>query len=374
MRRALKTCGGFTMIELLVSLALGIIVVAAAVRLFTSGLNATFTVSQRAEMQQDIRAAQNMLTADIGLAGAGMPMGGVGLVSGGGKNPRYGCDQTPKCYLGTNNSAAIAYPSNYLYGIVPGYKSGVTINATQGATDVLTLDYTDTTLALNCYQVTFNNSNGTSVKFTLPSTPLPGCSNATTQAVTDQAVGLTPGDLVMFTNGSNVAIAEVSVASGTSSPYTVTFNDNDPLYFNQSTGTAGDIKQAVSNVGSVAPNASAIRVLVITYYLDTVTDPTGLSSSTPRLMRQVSGHVPVPLAENIANLQFTYDTYDTNGNLQVGLGDAGASLGVSPSMIRNVNIWHMTLRSQVPGTKGYQGFDVQTSVSARNLTYSNRYQ
>jgi type II secretory pathway pseudopilin PulG len=374
MRRPFKTSSGFTMIELLVSLALGIIVVAAAVRLFTSALNATFTVSQRAEMQQDIRAAQNMLTADIGMAGAGMPSGGVALATGTSHNPQYGCDQSPKCYLGKSNSSAVAYPGNYLYGIVPGYQKGITLNAAQGATDVLTVDYTDTTLALNCYQITFVNSNATSVKFSLPATPLPGCTNATTQAVTDSAVGLTPGDLVMITNGSNVAIAEVSSATGTSSPYTVTFTDNDVLYFNQSTATTGDIKQTASSVGSIATNAVANRVLVITYYLDTMADPTGLSSATPRLMRQISGHTPVPLAENIANLQFTYDTYDSNGNLEVGLGDAGASLGVSPTMIRNVNIAHMTLRSQVPGTTGYQGFDVETSVSARNLTFSNRYQ
>ncbi|HUK26165.1 MAG TPA: prepilin-type N-terminal cleavage/methylation domain-containing protein [Terriglobales bacterium] len=374
MRQAHKHSSGFTMIELLVSLALGMIVVAAAVQLFSSGLKATFTVSQRAEMQQDIRAAQNMMTADIGLAGAGMPSGGLALESGGGKTPRYGCDQSGKCYLGTSNSSAISFPSNYLYGIIPGNDKGIAINASQGATDIITLDYVDTTLALNCYQVTFVNANGTQVKFSLPTTPLPGCSNSTTQAVTDSGVGLTAGDVVMFTYGSNVAVAEVSSASGSSSPYTVNFNDSDPMYLQQSTATLGDIKQVANNVGSISTNTVAQRVLVITYYLDQVSDPTGLTGATPRLMKQVSGHTPIPLAENVAYLQFTYDTYDSNGNLLVATNDAGASQGVSPSMIRNVNIAHMTLRSQIQGTSGYQGFDVSTSVSARNLTYSNRYQ
>lgn len=373
MPRTNKSSAGFTLVEMLLALALGMVVVAAAVSLFTSAVNATFTVSQRAEMQQDIRAAQNMLTQDIGLAGAGMPTGGLALPAGAGQNARYGCDQTPTCHLGTTNSTALTFTNNYLYAIIPGYKQGITLDATQGATDIITVDYTDAAFFLDCYQLTFNNSNGTSVNFTLPATPLPGCDDATTQAVTSPAVGLTPGDLVMFTNGSNVAVGEVSSASGTSSPYTVTFNNLDPLYLNQSTATSGNIGSVVTNVGSVAANAVATRVFLITYYLDVQPDPTG-GVGTPRLMRQVSGHSPIPVAENVANMQLTYDTYDTSGNLEVNLGDAGASLGVSPSLIRKVNILHLTLRSQIPGTTGYQGFDVQTSVSARNLTYTNRYQ
>jgi len=37
-------------------------------------MNATFVVSQRAEMQQDLRAS-DLLFKDISLAGAGMPSG-----------------------------------------------------------------------------------------------------------------------------------------------------------------------------------------------------------------------------------------------------------------------------------------------------------
>jgi len=66
---------GFTLIELLVSLAVGMIVIGAAVQLFSQGMAATFVVSQRAEMQQDVRAASGLLVKDIGLAGAGMPAG-----------------------------------------------------------------------------------------------------------------------------------------------------------------------------------------------------------------------------------------------------------------------------------------------------------
>lgn len=98
-------------------------------------------------------------------------------------------------------------------------------------------------------------------------------------------------------------------------------------------------------------------------------------------MRQVSGHTAVPLAENVVNLQFTYDTYNSSGQLLNQVGDAGYSVGTSFNLIRKINVIHLTTRSQLPGTrsalmatKGYQSFDFQTSISARNLSYQNRYQ
>jgi hypothetical protein len=96
-------------------------------------------------------------------------------------------------------------------------------------------------------------------------------------------------------------------------------------------------------------------------------------------MRQVSGHLPVPVAENVVNLQFTYDTYDAVGNLLNAVGNAGYP-GTSLNLIRKINLTHFTIRSQVSGarssmstTNGYQSFDFQTSISARNLSYQNRY-
>ena len=79
------------------------------------------------------------------------------------------------------------------------------------------------------------------------------------------------------------------------------------------------------------------------------------------------------------NLQFTYDTYDALGNLLNAQGNAGYP-GTPLNLIRKVNVVHLTIRSQIAGarssmatTNGYQSFDFQTSISARNLSYQNRY-
>jgi hypothetical protein len=105
-----------------------------------------------------------------------------------------------------------------------------------------------------------------------------------------------------------------------------------------------------------------------------VPDPSGSGPGTPRLMRQVNGQSPVPVADNVSDLRITYDTYDNNGNLLVDQADAGVSAGVSLNMIRKVNVKHLTFRSAQRGIRGYQAMDISTSVSARNMSFKDRYQ
>ncbi len=370
---------GFSLLEMLIAMALGTIVLAAAVQMFSRGLGATWTVSQRAEMQQDFRAAANMLTKDASMAGSGMGNNvQIALPSGAGiQIPVYGCDQTPKCYI---NNSAVAYPTQlvggvnvpYLYGLIPGWKFGPTINAAAGPTDVLTVVNADTNFLLNCYSVSV--TSGTLVKFTLTN-PLPVTCIVpppllAPQAVNDPVVGLTPGDLVQFqvTIGagagatSSTVIGEVTNVTKTGgNTYDVAFAAGDPLRMNQPTAAAGSIGNIVGGAGS------ATRINVISYYIDNTIVP-------PRLMRQISGHFPVPVAENVAFLQFSYDLYNFNtGAILTNQPDGGASQNLTPNQITKINIVHMSVTSTLHGTTGYQGLDLQTSVSARDLTFKNDY-
>jgi prepilin-type N-terminal cleavage/methylation domain-containing protein len=387
----IKLSRGFTLLEMLVSLAIGSLVIGVAVQVFARSMAATWIVSQKAEMQQDARAAINLLNKDTRLAGAGMPTGGVALTSGTGTSPVYGRDYTGKSYLGPNNNTPINFPTQtvgastipYLYGVIPGCSRGIQLNAAKGPTDIITIVYGDAAFPLSNYQVTFNDVNGNSVTFT--------STNAADAAVNNPGVGLKQGDLVLFQaklgNGgaatTGYAIAEVTAAApaGGGPTYTVLFGNADPLLLNQNAGTAGDLKQIVTTVGAVSPGAFAKRIWMITYYLWNQPNPSGAGVPTPVLMRQVNGRVPVPVAENVADLRFTYDTYDTAGNLLNATCDGGQSIGVNPNQIRTINVTHLTFRSQLPGarsilgpTQGYQSLDVQNSVSARNLSFTQRYQ
>jgi Tfp pilus assembly protein PilW len=377
--RSKKRALGFSLLEMTIAMALGTLVVGAAVQLYSQGVAATWTVSQRAEMQQDFRAASNMLTKDLSLAGVGLGQGVAIQLPTSGTIPVYGCAQTGglPCYLGTANATGAAYPKQgatpYLYGLLPGYNAGPTINGLP--TDVVTVVYADSSFYLDCYTATVASTTTvtfTAIVPTAPATSSANCTaptgNAGAQAINDSVFGLTSGDLVLFTFGAKQVVAEIN---GTVSATTATFGSGDALNMNQA---AADPKSLASI--TTGTTGFATRILVITYYIDNTVSP-------PRLMKQVSGHTPTPIVDGVTYLKFTYDLYnDATSSPAVACsnpgaasdGCAGASAGLLPNQVTKINIAHMSMNSTMKGAVGgYQGLDLETSVSARDLTYSNSY-
>src|SRR5258708_20161799 len=113
---------GFAFMELIVASSIGLILIAAMTSMFKLGMDSIFTVTQRAETQQNMRAAMELMTKDIGLAGAGLPTGGLQLPTspGGAVLYQYECNLNGTCYVST-----ISYPNNiggggdYIYRILP---------------------------------------------------------------------------------------------------------------------------------------------------------------------------------------------------------------------------------------------------------------
>ena len=119
---------------------------------------------------------------------------------------------------------------------------------------------------------------------------------------------------------------------------------------------------------STGANTVAYRLFAVTYYL---TVPG--NGQTPRLMRQVNGLTPVPVADDIINLQFSYDIYnsttsalDANQPNPLGVGD-------SPNLMQKINIVVMG-QSMINNGNKSQNVYLATSVSARNMAFRNRYQ
>jgi len=388
--RSTKRESGFSLLEMTIAVALGTLVLGAAVQLYSQAVAATWTVSQRAELQQDFRAASDMLTKDLSLAGSGLGNGAQIPLPSLITTPEYGCDQT-KCYLGSSNISAGTYPlqgaTPTLYGLIPGYTLGPTLSSNPNATDVVTVVYADTTFYLNCYQatvsalgqVTFGPATAP-VNGVVPTFPPTNClpSGVTTpQAVNDTMVGLTPGDLVLMTLNGTQVVGEVTagtITTGTNAvgtTYIVPFANSDALNMNQ---TAAGATAGLNGGALNATGATPVRLLAITYYIDNTVSPA-------RLMRQISGHTPMPVADGIAYMKFSYDLYNDTTNTPAvnqpnpGSGDANdaASNSLNPTDITKINILHMAMNSTLHGTSGYQGLDLETSVSARNLTYSNKY-
>jgi hypothetical protein len=124
-----------------------------------------------------------------------------------------------------------------------------------------------------------------------------------------------------------------------------------------------------NNIKSISggSSTSANRLLAVTYYL---TVPN--NGQTPRLMRQVNGLTPVPVADDIINLQFSYDVYNsTNAALDANQANP-LGVGESPNLMQKINIVLLGQSISNYGNKS-QNMYLATAVSARNMAFRDRY-
>jgi hypothetical protein len=340
----------------MVALVLGLIVIGATTKLFQAGVNATFLVTQRAENQQNVRAGIELMTRDISMAGAGLPTGGIQLPTGAGSTPaKFGCDQTGACYVPNYD-----YNGNYLYGIVPGFNNGVQggvpIPSAPGQiNDSVTVAYVDYAFPLFQYTVTFPGPPYTGGSINLAPNP----SFVPAPPAINSPGGIQVGDLIMLTNNVGTQVGEVTGLT----PTTLTFADADPLNINQSGAASNNIKFIAGT-----STTTAYRLFVVTYYLSVPG-----AGQTPRLMRQVNGLAPVPVADNIINLQVAYDIYNSTTNVLDANQANPLNVGESPNLIQKVNIVLMGQSLTLDGNKS-QNMYLATSISARNMAFRNRYQ
>jgi len=367
-----KTERGFTLLELMVSMALGLIVMGAMASLFKTGMNSTMLVTQRSETQQNMRAAIDLMVKDIGMAGAGLPSGGIQLPLGGGATTaKFGCDQSGACHV-VNHT----YPTtNYMYGIIPGFSNGVEAAAIIPAAppptinDSVTVIYCDYNFPLWEYDVTFPTApDGTQINLTANSTYAPA------PPLPTAAGGIQVGDLILI-NGINgvTAVGEATNVTATS----ISFANLDPLNINWSGPThTNNVYSASGGAGYAFPvpvtvpqttQGTAYRLYAVTYYL---TVPA--AGQTPRLMRQVNGLTPVPVADDIINLQFAFDTYNSTTNALDANQPNPLGVAESPNLIQKTNVVVMGQSIINNGNKS-QNMYLATSVSARNMAFRNSY-
>ena len=358
LHRRLRT-DGFTLIELVIAIALMMIILAAAAGVVIQSLRSTTLVVSRADMQNELRAAANQIARDLQQAGTSVPIGGIPIPSAasGGKDARFGCDNI-QCYLVANNGLT----QGTLFKVTPGFQAGP---ITTEQTDALVITYVDPNLNWNAYPTNNLPKNGTSLIMPAATNPL----------VVDPAVGVTVGDVLLLNNIKGYAAGVVTNVNG--GTRTITFADNDPLNINQSTAPVGNIKALAFNplpgVAPFYPQITVQRVMMVTYFLQTVVTPEG---PDVRLMRQVGAHTPITLAEHIDDLKITYDLYDdTAGVLTANLPDAvtGIPPSAKPNQIRKINltIAARSLRRNAAGQFDHVVYT--TSIGPRNLSFHNRY-
>jgi prepilin-type N-terminal cleavage/methylation domain-containing protein len=372
-----KSQRGFSLLELMVASFIGLIVILAMTSLFRVGMNATFAITQRAETQQNMRAAVELMTKDISMAGAGLPSGGLQLASASG-NAKVACDQSGTCYV-----PADTYPTGFMYGILPGFGNGVqgaaTITAAPAAVnDSITSIYCDYNFPLTNFTFTFPNQTQATVA-------LIAAPNAAMPENIKNPGGLNVGDLLFFlvtTQGLGTAsgnqgtsaaqtAAVVAEITGIPSNTEILFAGSDPLNFNQ-TG-ANSLAHTIATLGPAlggGNTVTACRLKAVTYFLQVPT--AGGTVQTPRLMRQVNGLTPVPVADNIINVQFSYDVISSTTGLMNANESNPIAAGDSPALIQKVNMWVMG-ESLNKGANASQSMYLASSVAARNMSFCNSY-
>jgi len=345
---------GFTLVELLMAIVVTIIIVGGGILVFTNSVQSSTRSLKYSDIQTEARAALSQITRDLSQAGTGVPLNGIAIPSrtAGGADPNFSCDAT-QCYTG----ADIPFTQGLLYKITPGNAIGPTISE---PSDAIKLVYVDPTLNWAGVQAAGIAPNGGSV--TMPA--------ATVPAVNDPALGITPGDVMLLQNANGSAVGIVTAVAA----QTIFFGP-DPLNINQLNAPSGNIK-ALGTPGTnplTYPATQVSRLIMVTYFIQPFVGPNGPDA---RIMRQVGTHSPVPIAEHIEDLKFTYDVVDPISNALTA-NSLDASIGVppvsQPNQIRKVNISVTARATRREAAGDFLRINLTTSIGPRNLSFRDRY-
>jgi prepilin-type N-terminal cleavage/methylation domain-containing protein len=386
----LKKIAGFTLVEMMIAMAVTLILLYAAVTTFRDATNSNQVVTQAADMTENFRAGLNIIELDLQQAGTGIPLGGINIPYTSNGSTTSPCSTTlpinrPKLggmttFPPCNSTLPAVEPGNMLGPAItaPDATAGTAANP-NSITDEITMLVADNTLGLDSKPVnqpaTANPPNpgcpGGSLRLTGTTLTVTFDSTCVNLNPSTSGITVSPGDLIMFSNTLGNAILTVTSVSGQA----LTFASGDAFALNGRTETSGTIQQLETGGptcggGSACfPPTLATRIWMISYYLDNISSPPFV-----RLIRQINMNPPSPVGETLENLQFTYNFVDgvTNPSNQ-----ATVPTGNSESQIRSVNVY-LGARSGYQVHAGNQTLfartNLQTQVSLRSLAYVNRYQ
>jgi prepilin-type N-terminal cleavage/methylation domain-containing protein len=391
MKQGMKRGNGFSLIEMMISMIILLVVVAAATIALIQAQHATDGVALMANTQENLRAGMHFIMRDLTQAGEGIPPAGVAL-----PNTTAGVSAVNR------PGTATTFPTSYtlLPVVTPGWQLGqtaVSVNPQTGATlagvntDVINILYADNTLV----DTAGNFLNSYPIVQSLPALPVCGGSFSTTGLTVTLATGcfkmpgtptpLAVGNLVLFSNQNGTAMEYVTGVAG----QVITFGAGDPANLNQ-TGLPNGTFASLANLASAGggfPPITLQRVWMVSYYIDSTTNPI-----KPQLVRQVNyPNYPTVLgatnpaqqiADCIENLSFSFDIINSTapaGTYTIGPGDAPNPQAPYdfPNQIRAVNV-SLFGRSEYPylGSSMPQYFrnNLETQVSLRSMSFQNQFE
>jgi prepilin-type N-terminal cleavage/methylation domain-containing protein len=367
---------GFTLVELLVTMAITTVILGATMAAMADAVRATETATLLTGLNNGLRTGMDLIVRDLLQTGQGLPAGRVIFVPSGAGSQALRLPGPP-----TTNYQVVG--ATEWTAVIPGPGRGPVLNGQ--ATDMITFIASDS--AFDQKQLTGVAANALSIAVNPNGT---NGANITNGGADD----VVPGDLLMLTKGSTSTLAQVSRVVN----QTIFFDPGDSLNLNQTAAADGTLLE-VRNTAPVDPLIGAVcnpapciaptratRIRMITYYVDAVTDP-----DRPRLVRRMNNGHPTTFNNNlgtavafdIENLQITYDLADgvTNpANVRMTDADLDGNGACSPdpcnvNQIRKVNVL-LAARSRSPlrGSNQFFRNHLLTQISLRSLAFVDEYQ
>ncbi|MFZ0703698.1 MAG: prepilin-type N-terminal cleavage/methylation domain-containing protein [Candidatus Acidiferrales bacterium] len=367
----MKRNSGFSLIELMVAVAITVIIVGVSLDALNQGQRAAQAISLMSDMNENLRAGMDQLQHDFVLAGSGIPVGGISIPNGSGIPVN---EPSP-----TGDAYTFPIGATSVSAITPGHGLGPLISGAVNS-DMMTIIYADNdtfppdTVTYPLGQ-TLNANFINDPAAVAPDTPCAGTINAAGTSATFDATcvvfnagngAVAIGDLIMFSNAQGNTLQYVTSVNG----QVMGFATGDPYKLNGRTDPAGTIKQLQSPAGSgTYPPTTATRIWMVTYYLDN-TNPSG-----PRLMRQVNFFTPEPVGESLEAFWITYNFVNGAACGAACTNQPIPPAGMNANQMMSTNIF-LGARSDAPFSWTKQTFrdNLISQISLRGLAFTNEFQ
>jgi len=320
--KSLYTCRrrlrGFSLVELMVALTIGLIILAAVSTLFVNSKQTYTTQDSLARLQENARFAMHFLIKDLRLAGY------------------YGCmsDITPDSVSSTLNG------SDFVYNLQIPLEGVNNISGTVASPTGTWYPSANTTMPSNAIPGTDSVAIRLADAGSLIS--LDGNMNTKSDVLTvNVTTGLIVNDIIMIADCSSAEILQITQIN-TTVPH---------LVHNQGAGTPGNSKDDLSKTYSKSTGPAGTRIMKFMthqYFIRTG------ASGNPALFRQANNAAAVELVDGIENLQILYGKDTDNDkvpNIYLKAGDAGLTSTADWGAVVSVRIGILarTLNDPVTG-------------------------
>jgi len=363
-----RSDAGFTLIEIMITLGLTMLIMAGTLRAMNDALRASEAAQKTTTMNQGLRTAMDMMVRDLLQVGQGLPSTKtIDIPNGSGATP-VNLPTRPGATQRTLSGQTV------ITAVIPGTGLGPTINGV--ATDVITIILADGAFLSDISDYDVNLTGLTASTMTV-ATGVNGVDISN-----GGADDLKVGDLIMLQKTSGTALVQVTAVDG---DQTATFATTGSLNLNQTAATFGTLTKylakapidSCTGTGCILPYTTATRIRMISYYIDTNTDP-----ARPRVVRRINDNPGTALAFDVENLTLSYDLVTASSTPSEVMFTAADLAGTgrcspsacSPNQIRKINLT-LTGRSRtvLRQTGQFLRNTLTTQVSLRSMAFKDRY-